>query len=157
MEKDISQQQEECGSSRTTPKKIIHFANGDTLEEQYSTEEEEEEEQRNPALDPCQLSWGSYLWFWAGQLASSSVSACESLGERFAFFFGLDQPKYQYVVNEYYRSQNKKIDGNGPKVQPSRVPNEKSHLEPGGPEYGARTQGSAASVPEQNSKVDSSL
>ena len=36
--------------------------------------------------------------------------ACEFLGERFAVFFGLHQPKYQYMLNEYYRTQSKVCD-----------------------------------------------
>eukprot|EP00069_Balaena_mysticetus_P007141 bmy_18978T0 len=98
--------------------------------EEYSTEEEEEkEEQRtNSTLDPSKLSWG------------------------FAVFFGLNQPKYQYVLNEYYRTQNKESDkeseGNGSKAQPANVPNEKCHLEAGGREYGTRQQDIAEGIPQ---------
>ncbi|XP_026978273.1 protein FAM177B [Sagmatias obliquidens] len=114
MEKDSFQQLElekHRPSKRRTPKRVIHFVDGDIMEE-YSTEEEEEkEEQRtNSTLDPSKLSWGSYLWFWAGRIARTSFSTCEFLGGRFALFFGLNQPKYQYVLNEYYRTQNKVCD-----------------------------------------------
>lgn len=57
MEKDNFQQLEleESGpSKRTTPRRIIHFVDGDIMEE-YSTEEEEEEENEqttNSTLDP---------------------------------------------------------------------------------------------------------
>lgn len=61
MEKDGLQQLEleKSGSSkRTTPKRIIHFVDGDILEE-YSTDEEEEEEKEeqkmNSMLDPVSL------------------------------------------------------------------------------------------------------
>lgn len=62
MEKDNFQQLEleKCGPSKsTTPRRIIHFADGDIMEE-YSTEEEEEEakEQRtNSTLDPVSLDY----------------------------------------------------------------------------------------------------
>ncbi|XP_077743359.1 protein FAM177B isoform X2 [Canis aureus] len=115
MEKDNFQKSEleKSGSSkRTTPKRIIHFVDGDVMEE-YSTEEEEDEEKEEQetksTLDPSTLSWGPYLWFWAEQIASTSFSTCEFLGGRFATFFGLNQPKYQYVLNEYYRTQSKQI------------------------------------------------
>ncbi|XP_061039652.1 protein FAM177B [Eubalaena glacialis] len=156
MEKDSFQQLElEKGrpSKRRTPKRVIHFVDGDIMEE-YSTEEEEEkEEQRtNSTLDPSKLSWGSYLWFWAGRIARTSFSTCEFLGGRFAVFFGLNQPKYQYVLNEYYRTQNKESDkeseGNGSKAQPANVPNEKCHLEAGGREYGTRQQDIAEGIPQ---------
>ncbi|XP_005078276.1 protein FAM177B [Mesocricetus auratus] len=125
---------------RAVPKRVIHFADGDTMEE-YSTEEDEEREEQNLAHDPSKLSWGSYFWFWAGQVASNSISTCEFLGERFAIFFGLTEPKYQYVLDEYHRTQNKEGDkefeGNGSKTQDAEVPNEKCHLGAGGQEYGA--------------------
>ncbi|XP_012911006.1 protein FAM177B isoform X2 [Mustela erminea] len=114
---------EKSGSPKgATPKRIIHFVDGDIMEE-YSTEEEEEEEKKgqktNSTHDPSTLSWGPYLWFWAGQIASTSLSACEFLGERFATFFGLNQPKYQYVLNEYYKTQIKHTPS--PKI-PSVIP-----------------------------------
>ena len=46
-------------SKRTTPRRIIHFADGDIMEE-YSTEEEEEEENEqttNSTLDPVSLDY----------------------------------------------------------------------------------------------------
>ncbi|XP_032174237.1 protein FAM177B isoform X1 [Mustela erminea] len=149
---------EKSGSPKgATPKRIIHFVDGDIMEE-YSTEEEEEEEKKgqktNSTHDPSTLSWGPYLWFWAGQIASTSLSACEFLGERFATFFGLNQPKYQYVLNEYYKTQIKESDkeseGNGSKTQPAKVPNEKCHLEAGGQEYGTRRQDIVQGVPQRS-------
>ncbi|XP_008072507.1 protein FAM177B [Carlito syrichta] len=147
MEKDSFQQLEleKSGpSKKTTPKRIIHFVDGDVMEE-YSTEEEEEEkEEQNSksALDPSKLSWGSYLRFWAGRIIRTSISTCEFLGGGFAVFFGLTQPKYQYVLNEYYRIQNKESDKkserNGSKAQATEVSNETCHLEAEGPEYGTR-------------------
>ncbi|XP_038205466.1 protein FAM177B [Arvicola amphibius] len=123
-----------------TPKRVIHFADGNTMEE-YSTEEEEEKEGQNSADNPSKLSWGSYFWFWAGQVASNSFSTCEFLGERFAIFFGLTESKYQYVLNEYHRTQNKVVDketeGNGPEAQDAKIPNENCYLGAGGQEYGA--------------------
>ncbi|XP_046533969.1 protein FAM177B [Equus quagga] len=158
MEKDGLQQLEleKSGSSkRTTPKRIIHFVDGDILEE-YSTDEEEEEEKEeqkmNSMLDPSKLSWGPYLRFLAGRIASTSFSTCEFLGVRLATFFGLTQPKYQYMLNEYYRRQNKEGDkeneGNGSKAQPAKVPNEKCHLETRGLDYGTTRQEIAEATPQ---------
>ncbi|XP_015338811.1 protein FAM177B [Marmota marmota marmota] len=142
-------------SKKTTPKRIIHFVDGDTLEE-YSTEEEEEEkdgQRMNSTLDPSKLSWGPYLWFWAGRIASSSFSTCEFLGGRFAVFFGLTQPKYQYVLNEYHRIQykesNKEREENGSKDQAAKSSNEKCRLKTGVPEYGTRQQDLAKAIPQQ--------
>uniref|UniRef100_H2R1E7 Family with sequence similarity 177 member B n=1 Tax=Pan troglodytes TaxID=9598 RepID=H2R1E7_PANTR len=139
-------------SKKTTPERIIHFVDGDIMEE-YSTEEEEEEEKEeqstNSTLDPSKLSWGPYL-FWAGRIASTSFSTCEFLGGRFAVFFGLTQPKYQYVLNEFYRIQNKKSDNKserkGSKAQAAEVPNEKCHLEAGVREYGTIQQDATEAI-----------
>ncbi|KAM8897172.1 protein FAM177B [Lycaon pictus] len=158
MEKDNFQKSEleKSGSSkRTTPKRIIHFVDGDVMEE-YSTEEEEDEEKEEQetksTLDPSTLSWGPYLWFWAEQIASTSFSTCEFLGGRFATFFGLNQPKYQYVLNEYYRTQSKESDkeseGDGSKAQQAKIPNERCHLEARGQEYGTRQQDIIEGVPQ---------
>lgn len=59
MEKDSFQQLELEKSGppkRTTPKRIIHFVDGDVMEE-YSTEEEEEdkEQKTNSTLEPVSL------------------------------------------------------------------------------------------------------
>ncbi|KAL2770747.1 protein FAM177B, partial [Daubentonia madagascariensis] len=157
MEKDSFQQlelQKSEPSKRTTPKRIIHFVDGDIMEE-YSTEEEEEEKEDqslNSTLDPSKLSWGPYLRFWAGQIVSTSFSTCEFLGGRFAVFFGLTQPKYQYMLNEYCRIQNKESDkkseGNESKAQAAEIPNEKCHLEAGDQEYGTIGPDMAEAVPQ---------
>ncbi|XP_054192565.1 protein FAM177B isoform X1 [Homo sapiens] len=158
MESDGFQQldlEKSVPSKKTTPKRIIHFVDGDIMEE-YSTEEEEEEEKEeqstNSTLDPSKLSWGPYLRFWAGRIASTSFSTCEFLGGRFAVFFGLTQPKYQYVLNEFYRIQNKKSDNKserrGSKAQAAEVPNEKCHLEAGVREYGTIQQDVTEAIPQ---------
>ncbi|KAG3258041.1 protein FAM177B [Ictidomys tridecemlineatus] len=158
MKKDDFQQLEReksQSSKKTTPKRIIHFVDGDTLEE-YSTEEEEEEkdgQRMSSTLDPSKLSWGPYLWFWAGRIASSSFSTCEFLGGRFAVFFGLTQTKYQYVLNKYHRIQykesNKEREENGSKDQAAKSSNEKCRLKTGVPEYGTRQQDLAKAIPQQ--------
>ena len=63
MEKDNFQKSEleKSGSSkRTTPKRIIHFVDGDVMEE-YSTEEEEDEEKEEQetksTLDPVSIGY----------------------------------------------------------------------------------------------------
>ncbi|CAO2638740.1 Protein FAM177B [Lemmus lemmus] len=129
-----------------TPKRVIHFADGDTMEE-YSTEEEEEKEEQSSAYDPeahhVLSTWTDpKLQSWVQFLqALFFLPACEFLGERFAVFFGFTEPKYQYVLNEYHRTQNKEVDkdteGNGSKAQDAKIPDEKCHLGAGGQEYGA--------------------
>lgn len=93
------------------PRRIIHFASGETMEE-YSTDEEEElQEKRDllPSVDPTKLTWGPYLWFYMLRVATSTLSVCDFLGEKIASVLGVSTPKYQYAIDEYYRMQ-KEVD-----------------------------------------------
>uniref|UniRef100_A0A6I8SLS5 Family with sequence similarity 177 member A1 n=1 Tax=Xenopus tropicalis TaxID=8364 RepID=A0A6I8SLS5_XENTR len=92
---------------RKIPRRIIHFASGETMEE-YSTDEEEELQERKevlPAADPSKLTWGPYLWFYMLRVATSTLSVCDFLGEKIASVLGVSTPKYQYAIDEYYRMQ----------------------------------------------------
>ncbi|XP_068109964.1 protein FAM177A1 [Hyperolius riggenbachi] len=89
------------------PRRIIHFASGETMEE-YSTDEEEELQERKdllPSADPSKLTWGPYLWFYMLRVATSTLSVCDFLGEKIASVLGVSTPKYQYAIDEYYRMQ----------------------------------------------------
>uniref|UniRef100_A0A6I8SGR3 Family with sequence similarity 177 member A1 n=1 Tax=Xenopus tropicalis TaxID=8364 RepID=A0A6I8SGR3_XENTR len=95
---------------RKIPRRIIHFASGETMEE-YSTDEEEELQERKevlPAADPSKLTWGPYLWFYMLRVATSTLSVCDFLGEKIASVLGVSTPKYQYAIDEYYRMQKEK-------------------------------------------------
>ncbi|XP_061602924.1 protein FAM177A1-like [Cololabis saira] len=87
------------------PRRIIHFSSGETMEE-FSTDEEEE---RQDLLPPpaeagrSQMTWGPFFWFHAWRAATSTISACDYLGERMASLFGITSAKYQYAIDEYYR------------------------------------------------------
>ncbi|KAK9956180.1 hypothetical protein ABG768_013930 [Culter alburnus] len=93
-----------------TPRRIIHFSSGETMEE-YSTDEEEEDKKQNAkkellsSIDTSKLTWGPYVWFQMWRAASSTISACDYLGERMASLFGITSAKYQYAIDEYSRSK----------------------------------------------------
>ncbi|XP_072503861.1 protein FAM177B [Notamacropus eugenii] len=134
-------------TKRSTPKRIIHFANGDTMHE-YSTEEEEEDEEEelknSSTLAISKLPWGPYFRFWAVRMTSATFSTCDFLGGKVATFFGLDEPKYQYLLNEYYRTQNQKNDKppeeDDSKAQSTEVADEKQCLDIYGKQYGTSEQ-----------------
>ncbi|XP_061741949.1 protein FAM177A1-like isoform X2 [Nerophis ophidion] len=99
-----------------TPRRIIHFSSGETMEE-YSTDEEEEggkEAERKDLLSSpvdavrSKMTWGPYFWFHMWRAASSTISACDYLGERMASFFGITSAKYQYAIDEYYRTKKER-------------------------------------------------
>ncbi|KAK1148901.1 protein FAM177A1 [Acipenser oxyrinchus oxyrinchus] len=89
---------------KKVPRRIIHFASGDTMEE-YSTDEEQEPEKKEmlPAVDPSKLTWRPYLFFHMWRAATTTISVCDFLGEKMASLFGISTPKYQYAIDEYYR------------------------------------------------------
>ncbi|XP_060102071.1 protein FAM177B-like [Heteronotia binoei] len=140
-EKGGSQQDGNRSSKEKTPKRIIYFASGETLEE-FSSEEEDQEEVIHEPFDTASLSWGAYLQFWALQVAAVSFFTCEFLGGKLATLFGLDQPKYQYAIDEHYRAQRMESesdeDGEDVLEMERAVPlDEKQHLEMQNIEYGS--------------------
>ncbi|KAK1170691.1 protein FAM177B-like isoform X1 [Acipenser oxyrinchus oxyrinchus] len=94
-------------TKQKAPRRVIHFANGDTLDE-YSTDEEEETQQEltKTSIETSKLSWGPYFWFRMAQLTRATLHTCDYLGERVTNLLGLNSPKYQYAIDEYYRTQN---------------------------------------------------
>ncbi|KAM6131498.1 protein FAM177A1 isoform 2-T2 [Pterocles gutturalis] len=93
------------GKKKKVPRRVIHFASGETMEE-YSTDEEEDEQEKKdllPPVDPTTLTWGPYLWFHMLRVATSTLSVCDFLGEKIASVLGISTPKYQYAIDEYYR------------------------------------------------------
>ncbi|XP_010876680.1 protein FAM177A1 [Esox lucius] len=104
---------ESRGHKDKAPRRIIHFSNGETMEE-YSTDEEDEEPEKKDLLSPpvdrgkASLTWGPYFWFQMWRAASSTVLACDYLGERMASLFGITSAKYQYAIDEYYRMRKEK-------------------------------------------------
>uniref|UniRef100_A0A1A7X581 Family with sequence similarity 177, member A1 n=1 Tax=Iconisemion striatum TaxID=60296 RepID=A0A1A7X581_9TELE len=105
---------EEAPQKEKPPRRIIHFSSGETMEE-YSTDEEEgEEPERRDLLPPqvdavrSKLTWGPFFWFHMWRAATSTISACDYLGERMASLFGITSAKYQYAIDEYYRIKREK-------------------------------------------------
>ncbi|XP_047201874.1 protein FAM177A1 [Girardinichthys multiradiatus] len=103
----------ECTAGKVkVPRRIIHFANGDIMEE-FSTDDDEEEEQKAVkqeviAVDTSKLTWGPYFWFHMWRVATSTISVCDFMGEKLASLFGITTPKYQYAIDEYYRIKKEK-------------------------------------------------
>ncbi|XP_035473860.2 protein FAM177A1 isoform X8 [Scophthalmus maximus] len=99
---------EEPQQREKVPRRIIHFSSGETMEE-YSTDEEDGEPERKDLLSSpgdavrSKMTWGPYFWFHMWRAATSTVSACDYLGERMASLFGITSAKYQYAIDEYYR------------------------------------------------------
>ncbi|XP_038583677.1 protein FAM177A1 isoform X1 [Micropterus salmoides] len=111
LDKREEQQQRE-----KVPRRIIHFSSGETMEE-YSTDEEEGEEKEPERKDllsspvdavRSKLTWGPYFWFHMWRAATSTISACDYLGERMASLFGITSAKYQYAIDEYYRMKKER-------------------------------------------------
>ncbi|KTG43474.1 hypothetical protein cypCar_00013920 [Cyprinus carpio] len=112
-----------------TPRRIIHFSSGETMEE-YSTDEEEEDKTQNTkkdllsSIDTSKLAWGPYVWFQMWRAATSTISACDYLSERMASLFGITSAKYQYALDEYTRSKREKEK----RDKDTRLTEEEEHL-----------------------------
>ncbi|KAG7255220.1 hypothetical protein CRUP_000334 [Coryphaenoides rupestris] len=106
-----------------TPRRVIHFSSGETMEE-YSTDEEggDEAERKdllaataaanaNGTVDAVRskMTWGPYFWFHMWRAATSTISACDYLGERMASLFGITSAKYQYAIDEYNRIRKERM------------------------------------------------
>ncbi|XP_073527993.1 protein FAM177B [Phyllobates terribilis] len=130
---------------KKVPRKIIHFASGETMEE-YSTEEEDEEDDQRVDfcnVDTKQMSWRTYVQFWILRIATSAFFTCDYLGGQLATLFGLNVSKYQYAIDEYDRAQEEDSDfddeNEGENVKESRdknPPNEGHHLQMQSMDYG---------------------
>ncbi|KAM7368201.1 hypothetical protein PAMP_014445 [Pampus punctatissimus] len=114
LDKREEQQQEQQQQREKVPRRIIHFSSGETMEE-YSTDEEEEEDKEperkdllSSPVDASKMTWGPYFWFHMWRAATSTISACDYLGERMASLFGITSAKYQYAIDEYYRMKKER-------------------------------------------------
>ncbi|XP_007433776.1 protein FAM177B [Python bivittatus] len=134
-ENDEKQLGDNTQKENKPPRKIIYFANGESMEECSSEEDDVEEGNQKPLLDTANLSWSNYLRLWVLRIVATAFFSCEVLGGKFATFFGLNESKYQYAVDEYYRTQNKikksKSDEDDKEMlkMETAASNEKQHLE----------------------------
>ncbi|KAF7663457.1 hypothetical protein LDENG_00210200 [Lucifuga dentata] len=112
----LGRREEEQQHREKLPRRIIHFSSGETMEE-YSTDEEEGEDkepEKKDLLSPpadavrSKMTWGPYFWFHMWRAATSTISACDYLGERMASLFGITSAKYQYAIDEYYRMKKER-------------------------------------------------
>ncbi|XP_039980524.1 protein FAM177A1-like isoform X2 [Xiphias gladius] len=108
------EQQQQQQQRERVPRRIIHFSSGETMEE-YSTDEEAGEDKEpdrkdllSSPVDASKMTWGPYFWFHMWRAATSTISACDYLGERMASLFGLTSAKYQYAIDEYYRMKKER-------------------------------------------------
>ncbi|TDH00113.1 hypothetical protein EPR50_G00184100 [Perca flavescens] len=113
---ELGELREEQEQREKVPRRIIHFSSGETMEE-YSTDEEEGEDKElerkdllSSPVEPVRskLTWGPYFWFHMWRAATSTISACDYLGERMASLFGITSAKYQYAIDEYYRMKKER-------------------------------------------------
>ncbi|GAA6233943.1 protein FAM177A1 isoform X2 [Lates japonicus] len=114
LDKREEQQQQQQQQREKVPRRIIHFSSGETMEE-YSTDEEEGEDKEperkdllSSPVDASKMTWGPYFWFHMWRAATSTISACDYLGERMASLFGITSAKYQYAIDEYYRMKRER-------------------------------------------------
>ncbi|XP_071007771.1 protein FAM177A1-like [Oncorhynchus clarkii lewisi] len=100
MRDSFKEERQFGGLSLSLQRRVIHFASGETLEEDDSEEEDtlQEEVFREPE-DMPKLPWRAFTW----SLGRKSLRTCDFLGEKLAGLLGLNTAKYQYAVDEHQR------------------------------------------------------
>ncbi|KAE8287096.1 hypothetical protein D5F01_LYC15059 [Larimichthys crocea] len=99
------QETEFGGPAVSKQRRVIHFSNGETLEEEDSEEEEEEQSSdtdRPPFREPAKRARFSFKTV-AVLVGRISLLTCDFLGERLAGALGLNAAKYQYAIDQYHR------------------------------------------------------
>ncbi|XP_035880110.1 protein FAM177A1-like [Phyllostomus discolor] len=98
----------ELGVTRTekkVPRRVIHFVNGETMEE-YSTDEDDvdglEKKDGLPTVDLKKLTWGRYLCFHMHRATTSTLLVCDFLRKKIASVFGVSNPRHQYTIDKCY-------------------------------------------------------
>lgn len=54
-------------------------------------------------IDPSDMTWPLWVWYYVVAVSSGALKVAEYLGEKLAAFFGITTPRYQYVIDEFYR------------------------------------------------------
>lgn len=54
-------------------------------------------------IDPSDLTWPLWVWYYIVAVSNGALKVAEFLGEKLAAFFGITTPRYQYVIDEFYR------------------------------------------------------
>ncbi|XP_056436905.1 protein FAM177A1 [Gadus chalcogrammus] len=86
-------------------RRVVHFASGETMEE----EEDEEDPTHETLREPSERIWRS--WRKTGGLVMKmTLCACDFLGARLASLLGLDSAKYQYAIDLHRRRQPQRRD-----------------------------------------------
>ncbi|KAJ8355459.1 hypothetical protein SKAU_G00182530 [Synaphobranchus kaupii] len=95
------------GTSVSQQRRVIHFANGDTLE-QDSSDGEGDAPRKEPFSAPdntAQISWREYSWCLWTKAGKKSLQTCDFIGEKLANLVGLNMAKYQYAIDEFHRDK----------------------------------------------------
>ncbi|XP_035276746.1 protein FAM177A1 [Anguilla anguilla] len=115
-ERDPSFEETEFGGASVSQrKKVIHFANGDTLE-QDSSDGEEATPRKEPFSAPdstARTSWREYSWRLCVKAGKKSIQTCDFIGEKLANLAGLNMAKYQYAIDQFHRDKTEGSKGQG--------------------------------------------
>eukprot|EP00794_Sanderia_malayensis_P020185 gene20185-22160_t len=69
------------------------------------------------------LSWTMWMWYYVVAVSTGAFHFAEYCGEKLAEFFGITTPKYQYVIDEYYRVKQEE------KEEKEQEEREKKHIQ----------------------------
>ncbi|XP_035472577.2 protein FAM177A1 isoform X2 [Scophthalmus maximus] len=106
QEEVCSRDTEFAGPAPSGQRKIIHFASGETLEEESSGEEGEPAANAPPFGEPAERTRFSFknMAILVGRI---SLLTCDFFGERLAGALGLNAAKYQYAIDQHRSGREK--------------------------------------------------
>jgi len=85
--------------------RLVHYCDG--VAEEFSSDEDEDqvvkEAERHDVVDPRSLSWYPWMFWMLASTSTRFVEACDSAGEKLAWWFGITSPKYYYEIQEALR------------------------------------------------------
>ncbi|XP_031558581.1 protein FAM177A1-like [Actinia tenebrosa] len=98
-EDDLSQRSDDRRKKRYRKKK----RKKEEISESSSEDESSKLTSKKDDINPSDLNWPLYFWYYIVAVSTGALRVAECLGEKLAYVFGITSPKYQYVIDEYYR------------------------------------------------------
>ncbi|XP_047132707.1 protein FAM177A1 [Hydra vulgaris] len=84
-------------------RKKVYFRSDFVGEPETSSSDEEKNIEPPAKVNPADLNWLMWVWYYIVCASKSTFHAAEFCGEKLADLFGITSPKYQYAIAEYYR------------------------------------------------------
>lgn len=102
--------------------RFIHCSDGileeceeDEIEKERLEREEQEriiEDRKRLDIEAKTMPWLPWMSYFVKKNAVRTYEACDAMGEKLAWTFGITSPKFQYEIDEYYRMKREEEERN---------------------------------------------